>query len=137
MRLKGETVGEIAEFTRVMREKATPIDAGGGNVLDTCGTGGDGANTFNISTVSAFVAAGAGVKVAKHGNRSVSSKCGSADVIRELGINVDIPPVKVSQCLQETGIAFLFAPLLHASMKYAIGPRRELGVRTFFNLLGR
>ncbi len=136
MRRKGETVEEIAEFTRVMREKATPIDAGTGDVLDTCGTGGDGANTFNISTVSAFVAAGAGITVAKHGNRSVSSKCGSADVIRELGINVDIPPEKVSQCLRKIGIAFLFAPLLHASMKYAIGPRRDLGIRTFFNILG-
>lgn len=136
MRMKGETVEEIAEFTRVMREKVTTIDAGGGTVLDTCGTGGDGTGTFNISTVSAFVAAGAGVKVAKHGNRSVSSNCGSADVIRELGINIDIPPEKVSECLQEAGIAFLFAPMLHASMKYAIGPRRELGVRTFFNILG-
>jgi len=136
MRLKGETVEEIASFTRVMREKATHIEAGTANVLDTCGTGGDGAHTFNISTVTAFVAAGAGITVAKHGNRSVSSQCGSADVIRELGINIDIPPQKVSECLKTTGIAFLFAPKLHASMKYAIGPRRELGIRTFFNILG-
>ena len=136
MRLKGETVEEISSFTRVMREKATRIDAGSADVLDTCGTGGDGSHTFNISTVSAFVAAGAGITVAKHGNRSVSSKCGSADVLRELGINLDIPPEKVSECLQKVGIAFLFAPKLHASMKYAIGPRRELGIRTFFNILG-
>ena len=136
MRLKGETVEEIASFTRVMREKATHIDAGTTKVLDTCGTGGDGTHTFNISTVSAFVAAGAGITVAKHGNRSVSSKCGSADVIKELGINIDILPEKVSECLKKVGIAFLFAPKLHASMKHAIGPRRELGIRTFFNILG-
>ncbi len=136
MRLKGETVEEISSFTRVMREKATHIETGTADVLDTCGTGGDGAHTFNISTITAFVAAGAGITVAKHGNRSVSSKCGSADVIRELGINIDIPPEKVSECLQKVGIAFLFAPKLHASMKYAIGPRRELAIRTFFNILG-
>ncbi len=136
MRLKGETVDEIASFTRVMREKATHIEAAASGVLDTCGTGGDGTNTFNISTISAFVAAGAGITVAKHGNRSVSSKCGSADLIRELGIDIDIPHEKVSECLQKVGVAFLFAPKLHASMKYAIGPRRELGVRTFFNILG-
>ncbi|MFC1606801.1 anthranilate phosphoribosyltransferase [Candidatus Latescibacterota bacterium] len=136
MRLKGETVEEIASFTGVMREKATRIDAGVPDVLDTCGTGGDSSHTFNISTVSAFVAAGAGITVAKHGNRSVSSKCGSADVLRELGINIEIPPEKVSGGLQEVGISFLFAPMLHASMKHAIGPRRELGIRTFFNILG-
>jgi anthranilate phosphoribosyltransferase len=136
MRLKGETVDEIVSFTRIMREKATRIDAGSLDVLDTCGTGGDGAGTFNISTISAFVAAGAGITVAKHGNRSVSSKCGSADVLRELGVNIDIPPDRISGCLKEVGIAFLFAPKLHASMKYAIGPRRELGVRSFFNILG-
>ena len=136
MRLKGETVEEIASFTEVMREKATKIDAGTSKILDTCGTGGDGANTFNISTISAFVAAGAGITVAKHGNRSVSSKCGSADVLADLGINIDLPPDKVSGCLKKVGIAFLFAPKLHASMKYAIGPRRELGMRTFFNILG-
>ncbi|MHB9029446.1 MAG: anthranilate phosphoribosyltransferase [Candidatus Latescibacterota bacterium] len=136
MRLKGETVEEIASFARVMREKAVRIDPGAAEVLDTCGTGGDGAHTFNISTVSAFVAAGAGIRVAKHGNRSVSSKCGSADVLMGLGVKIDLPPERVSECLHEVGIAFLFAPLLHASMKYAIGPRRELGVRTFFNILG-
>jgi len=136
MRLKGETVEEIASFTRVMREKATRIDAGTKIVLDTCGTGGDGACTFNISTISAFVAAGAGITVAKHGNRSVSSQCGSADVLKELGINLDITPERISECLKTVGIAFLFAPKLHASMKYAIGPRRELGIRSFFNILG-
>lgn len=136
MRLKGETVEEIASFARVMRDKAVHIDSGGTEVLDTCGTGGDGAHTFNISTVAAFVAAGAGIRVAKHGNRSVSSKCGSADVLAALGIRIDLPPERVSACVREVGIGFLFAPLLHSSMKYAIGPRRELGVRTFFNLLG-
>ena len=136
MRLKGETVDEISSFTRVMREKALRIDAVSPDVLDTCGTGGDGACTFNISTISAFVAAGAGITVAKHGNRSVSSKCGSADVLMELGINIDITPTRISECLNKVGIAFLFAPKFHASMKYAIGPRRELGIRTFFNILG-
>ncbi len=136
MRLKGETVEEIASFARVMREHATRIETSASGVLDTCGTGGDGANTFNISTISAFVAAGAGIVVAKHGNRSVSSKCGSADVLMELGIRIDLPPEKVSSCLRDVGIAFLFAPKLHASMKYSIAPRRELGIRTFFNILG-
>jgi len=136
MRNKGETIDEITAFTEVMREKATRIEGGTPDVLDTCGTGGDGAGTFNISTVTAFVAAGAGVTVAKHGNRSVSSKCGSADVLRELGVNIDIAPEMVSECLRSVGIAFLFAPKLHSSMKYAIGPRRELGIRTFFNILG-
>ncbi|MCE5252185.1 anthranilate phosphoribosyltransferase, partial [bacterium] len=109
MRMKGETVEEITSFAGVMREKATCIEAGTTDVLDTCGTGGDGAHTFNISTVAAFVSAGAGIVVAKHGNRSVSSKCGSADVLTELGINLDIPPEKVSECLRQVGIAFLFA----------------------------
>lgn len=136
MRIKGETAEEIAAFARVMRNKATLIESSAPDVLDTCGTGGDSTGTFNISTVSAFVAAGAGISVAKHGNRSVSSKCGSADVLRELGVNIDITPERVSECLNSVGIAFLFAPKLHASMKFAIGPRRELGVRTFFNILG-
>jgi anthranilate phosphoribosyltransferase len=105
-------------------------------VIDTCGTGGDGAHTFNISTISAFIAAGAGAIVAKHGNRSVSSSCGSADCLQALGINIAAPVEKVEQCLNEVGIGFLFAPLLHASMKYAIGPRREIGIRTVFNILG-
>jgi len=136
MRVKGETVGEIAAFAEVMREKATRIDAGTDHVLDVVGTGGDSTGTFNISTVAAFVAAGAGIVVAKHGNRSVSSMCGSADLMREIGINIDLPPDQVSTCLKQAGIAFLFAPNLHLSMKHAIGPRRELGIRTFFNILG-
>ncbi len=136
MRLKGETVDEIASFAAVMREKATRITAADPNVLDTCGTGGDGSGTFNISTISAFVAAGAGITVAKHGNRSVSSACGSADVLKALGVNIDIPPERTAQCLDSVGIGFMFAPKYHASMKYAIGPRRELGIRTFFNILG-
>jgi anthranilate phosphoribosyltransferase len=136
MRMKGETVEEITAFARVMREKSSHIESNSNDVLDVVGTGGDSTGTFNISTTAAFVAAGAGVTVAKHGNRSVSSKCGSADVIRELGIDLDLPPERVSECLKKAGVSFLFAPKLHLSMKYAIGPRRELGIRTFFNVLG-
>ncbi|MGA1840505.1 MAG: anthranilate phosphoribosyltransferase [bacterium] len=135
LRLKGETVDEITGFTKIMREKATHLKAKG-PVIDTCGTGGDGAHTFNISTISAFIAAGAGAMVAKHGNRSVSSSCGSADCLQALGINITADVEKVEKCLNEVGIGFLFAPLLHASMKYAIGPRREIGIRTVFNILG-
>jgi anthranilate phosphoribosyltransferase len=135
LRLKGETVEEITGFTKIMREKATHLKAKG-PVIDTCGTGGDGAHTFNISTISAFIAAGAGAIVAKHGNRSVSSSCGSADCLKALGVNITAPVEKVEECLNEVGISFLFAPLLHASMKYAIGPRREIGIRTVFNILG-
>ncbi|MGA1792289.1 MAG: anthranilate phosphoribosyltransferase [bacterium] len=135
LRMKGETVDEITGFTGIMRQKATHLNANG-PVIDTCGTGGDGAHTFNISTVSAFIAAGAGAKVAKHGNRSVSSKCGSADCLQALGIDIMAPVDVVEKCLNEIGIGFLFAPLLHASMKYAIGPRREIGIRTVFNILG-
>jgi anthranilate phosphoribosyltransferase len=134
--MKGETVEEISSFAKVMRDKATKVETGLDNVLDTCGTGGDGAGTFNISTVSAFVAAGAGVVVAKHGNRSVSSLCGSADVLRGLGVNIEMTAEKVANCIKEIGIGFIFAPGFHSSMKYAIGPRRELGIRTFFNILG-
>ena len=130
------TVEEVVAFTRVMREKATRIPAPEGPILDTCGTGGDSSGTFNISTVTAFIAAGAGVTVAKHGNRSVSSTCGSADLLKELGIQIELEPESLGRCLKEIGIAFLFAPLLHGAMKYAIGPRRELGVRTVFNVLG-
>lgn len=136
LRLKGESIEEITGFARVMRDKATKIGTDEEIVVDTCGTGGDGAHTFNISTCAAFVVAGAGMKVAKHGNRSVSSKCGSADVLKELGVNIEIPPEKVEECLHEVGIGFLFAPLLHGAMKYAIGPRREIGIRTVFNILG-
>ncbi len=136
LRMKGETIGEITGCARVMREKATRIPTQHPLVVDTCGTGGDGAHTFNISTVAAFVVAGAGVPVAKHGNRSISSKCGSADVLRELGVDIEADVDTVSRCIDEVGIGFMFAPLLHSAMKYAIGPRREIGIRTIFNALG-
>ena len=141
LRMKGETVEEITGAVRVMREKATPIetgvDVGKGEILmDTCGTGGDGSGTFNVSTASAFVVAGAGVVVAKHGNRSISSKCGSADVLEAAGVALDLTPEQVGRCIREIGIGFLFAPVLHGAMKYAIGPRREIGIRTIFNILG-
>jgi len=135
LRLKGETVEEICGFAKVMREKATRVQADP-RVIDTCGTGGDAQGTFNISTAAALVAAGAGVQVAKHGNRSVSSASGSADVLRTLGVNIDATPAQIEACMAETGIGFLFAPLLHGAMKHAIGPRRELGIRTVFNVLG-
>jgi len=143
MRLKGETVEEITGAAMVMREKAVRIDIRvlASNIsndiaVDTCGTGGSGTNSFNISTASAFVVSGAGLKVAKHGNRGVSSQCGSADVIKALGVNIDISPEKVKECIQKIGIGFLFAPIFHGAMKYAIGPRREIGIRTIFNILG-
>lgn len=136
LRMKGETVDEITGAARVMREKAHRVDAGAKTVLDTCGTGGDQKGTFNISTTSAFVVAGAGVHVAKHGNRSVSSQSGSADVLGALGVKVDAPKERVEQCLAEIGIGFLFAPLLHEAMKYAVQPRRDIGIRTIFNILG-
>jgi anthranilate phosphoribosyltransferase len=135
LRLKGETVEEITGAARIMRDKATTIRAPEG-VLDTCGTGGDMSHTFNISTTTAFVVAGAGVPVAKHGNRSVSSQSGSADLLEALGIKIDLRPEMVERCLFETGFGFLFAPLFHPAMKYAIGPRREMGIRTIFNILG-
>ncbi len=136
LRVKGETVGEIQAFARVMRARCIPVRHEFPVVLDTCGTGGDGRHTFNISTVSAFVAAAAGVPVAKHGNRAVSSLSGSADVLKALGVNIDLPPEKVERCFHSAGIAFLFAPFFHPSMK-AVGPvRRELGLRTVFNILG-
>ena len=136
LRLKGETVEEIAGCARVMRAKATPIAAPDAPVIDTCGTGGDGSGTFNISTTVAFVAAGAGLCVAKHGNRAMSSQCGSADVLQALGVDIEADAARVGLCLQEAGIGFLFAPLLHGAMKHAIGPRREIGTRTVFNVLG-
>jgi anthranilate phosphoribosyltransferase len=141
LRMKGETVDEITGAARVIREKATRIDTGvavaSGDVLvDTCGTGGDSSGTFNVSTTAAFVVAGSGLPVAKHGNRSVSSHCGSADVLEALGVDLNMSPERVGRCVQEVGIGFLFAPLLHGAMKYAIGPRRELGIRTIFNVLG-
>lgn len=135
LRIKGETVEEITGAARIMREKAARINAPEG-VLDTCGTGGDMSHTFNISTTVAIVVAAAGVPVAKHGNRSVSSKSGSADVLEALGVKIDLHPEKVERCLFETGFGFLFAPLFHPAMKFAIGPRREMGIRTIFNILG-
>ena len=136
LRLKGETPDEVAGCAEVMREKVTRIPTKATDVIDTCGTGGDRSGTFNISTASALVACGAAAKVAKHGNRGVSSASGSADVMKALGVNIDLAPDRLGDCLDQVGIAFLFAPLLHAAMKYAIGPRRELGVRTVFNILG-
>lgn len=136
LRMKGETVDEIAAAAAVMRELSTKVPVHGGHVVDTCGTGGDSMGTFNISTTSAFVAAAAGAQVAKHGNRSVSSKTGSADVLEAAGVNLDLTPEQVAQCVEEVGVGFMFAPKHHNAMKFAIGPRREMGVRTIFNLLG-
>lgn len=138
LRMKGETVAEITGSARAMRRPAVPVRPRTSPVelVDTCGTGGDGAGTFNISTTTAFVVAGAGLKVAKHGNRSVSSKSGSADVLEALGVNLDLAPEDIARAIDEVGIGFLFAPRLHPAMKHAIGPRRELGVRTIFNILG-
>jgi anthranilate phosphoribosyltransferase len=137
LRMKGETIDEITGAVRVMREKVTAVvPAKPDFLVDTCGTGGDRSNTFNISTVAAFVAAGGGAQVAKHGNRSVSSSCGSADVLEALGVAVNLSPESMKRCLDETGIAFLFAPLLHKAMKYAANPRKEIGVRTILNILG-
>jgi len=136
LNMKGETVDEITGAARVMREKVTRIEVMGLEVTDTVGTGGDGARTFNISTATALVAAGAGVKIAKHGNRAATSRCGSADVLEALGVNVALAPRDVEDCIARVGIGFLFAPLLHGAMKHAVGPRREIGVRTIFNILG-
>ncbi len=136
LRMKGETVEEITGAARLMRKKAVEIRSSSQSLVDTCGTGGDRSHTFNISTAAAFVVAGTDLKVAKHGNRSVSSQCGSADVLESLGINIEAKKEVVEKCLEEIGIAFLFAPLLHGAMKHAIGPRREMGIRTIFNVLG-
>ncbi len=136
LRTKGETVNEITGCARAMRRAATRVRPRSRNLIDTCGTGGDRAGTFNISTTTAFVVAGAGLRVAKHGNRSVSSKSGSADVLTALGLNLELSPDQVATCIDEVGIGFLFAPKLHPAMRHAIGPRRELGVRTIFNILG-
>ncbi|MCX7769791.1 MAG: anthranilate phosphoribosyltransferase [Proteobacteria bacterium] len=150
LRMKGETIDEIVGAAKVMREMATKIPIEGvtldldrddinidrETIIDTCGTGGDGTLTFNISTATAFVVAGGGITVAKHGNRSVSSVCGSADVLKELGVNIDASPEVVAKCIKKIGIGFLFAPTFHGAMKYAIGPRREIGIRTIFNILG-
>ncbi|HJX31803.1 MAG TPA: anthranilate phosphoribosyltransferase [Thermodesulfobacteriota bacterium] len=136
LRMKGETIAELTGAARVMRKHAVFIDPASNNVLDTCGTGGDQSNTFNISTTVAFVAAGGGLTVAKHGNRSVSSKCGSADLLEELRVNIQADPEIVEQCIREIGIGFLFAPRLHGAMKHAGEVRREIGIRTIFNMLG-
>ena len=137
MSMKGEAVSELVGFARVMRRKATPVRKPEGRiVVDTCGTGGDAKGTFNISTCAALVAAGAGVTVAKHGNRSVTSRCGSADLLEALGVNIVVPPETMSRALDKVGIAFLFAPKLHASMKYAVPVRQDIAIRTVFNILG-
>ena len=147
LRMKGETVEELIGFAQVMRQKAVKVRTRAGEVvgatgtdremlIDTAGTGGDASGTFNVSTATAFVVAGAGLKVAKHGNRSVSSLCGSADVVETLGINIELPPAKVARCVDEVGIGFLYAPLLHTAMKHVMAARREMGIRTVFNMLG-
>ena len=136
LRMKGETVDEITAAATVMRELATHVDVAGPHLVDTCGTGGDGASTFNISTASALVTAAAGGRVAKHGNRSVSSSSGSADVLETAGVRLDLTPGQVASCIDKVGVGFLFAPQHHSAMKYAIGPRKEMRVRTVFNLLG-
>jgi anthranilate phosphoribosyltransferase len=150
LRMKGETVEEVTGAAKVMRDRATHIRVGRSvldmdredinldleTILDTCGTGGSGTNTFNVSTTVAFVVSACGIKVAKHGNRSVSSTCGSADVLEALGVSLDVTPETVERCIGEIGIGFLFAPALHGAMKHAIGPRREIGIRTIFNILG-
>lgn len=136
LRMRGETVDEITGCAKVMREKVTKIRTNADLLVDTCGTGGDSSHTFNISTISALVAAGAGLSIAKHGNRAVSSQSGSADVLKALGVNIEADADKVAKCIDEIGIGFLFAPLWHPAMKHAIGPRREIGIRTIFNILG-
>jgi len=136
LRMKGESVDEITGAAVSMRRHAVYIDTGGLEVIDTCGTGGDACGTFNISTTAALVAAGAGVPVAKHGNRAITSRCGSADLLLALGVNIEAPPDVVETCIREAGIGFLFAPKLHPAMKHAMGPRQELGIRTIFNMLG-
>lgn len=136
LRMKGESVEELTGAASSMRRHAVLIDTGGRPVIDTCGTGGDGAHTFNISTAAALVAAGAGVPVAKHGNRAVTSRCGSADVLAALGVNIEAPAETVEECLREIGIGFLYAPRMHPAMKHAAGVRKEMGIRTIFNMLG-
>lgn len=136
LRMKGETVDEIAAAAQVMRELSAKVDVEGDYLVDTCGTGGDASGSFNISTVSAIVTAAGGVQVAKHGNRSVSSKSGSADVLETAGVNLALSAEQVAQCIQQAGVGFMFAPMHHSAMKHAIGPRKEMAVRTVFNLLG-
>jgi anthranilate phosphoribosyltransferase len=136
LRMKGESIDEIAAAAGVMRELASKVDVDKNHLVDTCGTGGDSSGSFNISTASAIVVAAAGGKVAKHGNRSISSKSGSADVLETAGVNLEISPEQVASCVNEIGVGFMFAPLHHSAMKHAIGPRREMAVRTIFNVLG-
>jgi len=136
LRMKGETVDEIAAAATVMRELASGVKVSGSNIVDIVGTGGDGSNTFNISTACTFVVAAAGGTVAKHGNRSVSSKSGSADLLEAAGVNLNLTPEQVAQCIEQVGVGFMFAPLHHSAMKHAIGPRKEMAVRTIFNVLG-
>ncbi|WP_086930936.1 anthranilate phosphoribosyltransferase [Agarilytica rhodophyticola] len=136
LRMKGETIDEITGAVEVMRELATPVNVTADNLVDTCGTGGDGSNLFNVSTASAFVAAAAGAHVAKHGNRSVSSSTGSADVLEQAGVNLATSAEHVARAIEQIGVGFMFAPSHHGAMKYAVGPRRELGIRTMFNMLG-
>lgn len=136
LRMKGETVEEVAAAASVMRELSTRVDVDKDRLVDTCGTGGDASGSFNISTASAFVVAAAGARVAKHGNRSVSSKSGSADVLEAAGVNLELSPEQVATCVNEIGVGFMFAPMHHSAMKHAIGPRREMAVRTIFNVLG-
>lgn len=136
LRMKGETVDEITGAAQVMRELVARVDISGPNLVDTCGTGGDGSSIFNVSTAGAFVVAASQGKVAKHGNRSISSKSGSADLLEAAGINLDLTPEQVASCIDHVGLGFMFAPAHHSAMKHAIGPRREMGVRTIFNVLG-
>jgi anthranilate phosphoribosyltransferase len=136
LRMKGESIDEITGAAQVMRELSTKVNVSGDYLVDTCGTGGDGANLFNVSTASAFVVAAAGGKVAKHGNRSVSSSTGSADVLEAAGINLSITPEEVQRCIDEIGVGFMFAPAHHSAMKHAIGPRKQMAIRTIFNMLG-
>ena len=136
LRMKGETVDEVTAAASVMRELSTKVKVSGNHLVDTCGTGGDASGSFNISTASAIVAAAAGATVAKHGNRSVSSKSGSADVLETAGVNLELTPEQVAECIDKVGVGFLFAVKHHGAMKHAIGPRKEMGVRTIFNVLG-
>ena len=136
LRMKGESIDEIAAAAGVMRELASKVEVDKNHLVDTCGTGGDASGSFNVSTASAIVVAAAGGKVAKHGNRSISSKSGSADVLETAGVNLEISPEQVATCVNEIGVGFMFAPLHHSAMKHAIGPRREMAVRTIFNVLG-
>lgn len=136
LRMKGETIEEIAAAARVMRELSTPVTVSTNDLVDTCGTGGDGARTFNVSTAAAFVVAAAGGRVAKHGNRSISSRSGSADLLEACGVVIDLPPAQIARCIEEVGVGFMFAPAHHQATRHAAGPRRELAVRTIFNVLG-